>query len=112
MVTTTSEPILTADQSSATTSPPTPAPCPPAIAGRTTSTTTVNKSSTTSQPTAMCPVGVCRSLLSTSTRVSTTVLATETDSPKTAPAAQPQPNAQAVTAPRAVATRLWTTAPG
>ena len=34
----------------------------PNSAGSSTSTSTVNRSSTTSQPTAMCPAGVCRSL--------------------------------------------------
>ena len=52
-------------------------------------------SSTTSQPTAMWPVGVCSSLWSESTRTSTTVLATESASPNTRPAVQPQPNAHA-----------------
>ena len=67
--------------------------------GSMTSTRTVKRSSTTSQPTAMWPVGVCSSLLSDKTRTSTTVLATESASPKTAPAVHPQPNAQAATAP-------------
>ena len=74
---------------------------------------TVNRSSTTSQPTAMWPVGVCRSLLSASTRISTTVLATEIARPKTSPADQLQPNADAARrSPAAVATRLCPTAPG
>ena len=41
----------------------------------------------------MWPAGVCRSLLSASTRISTTVLATESARPKTIPAGQLQPNA-------------------
>ena len=47
----------------------------------------------------MWPVGVCRSLLSASTRISTTVLATDTAIPKTRPADQPQPKAQPITRP-------------
>ena len=58
------------------------------IAGISTSTSTVNRSSTTSQPTAMCPVGVCSWRLSESTRMRTTVLATDSATPKTMPAAQ------------------------
>ena len=53
--------------------------------GISTSARTVNRSSTTSQPTAICPVGVCRSLLSDKTRSSTTVLATEIAMPNTMP---------------------------
>ena len=62
-------------------------------AGSSTSATTVNRSSTTSQPTAIWPVGVCRSRLSARTRISTTVLATASAMPKTMPAGQPHPNA-------------------
>ena len=51
------------------------------IAGISTSTSTVNRSSTTSQPTAMCPVGVCSWRLSESTRTRTTVLATDRATP-------------------------------
>ncbi len=68
-------------------------------------------SSTTSQPIAMRPVGLCRASLSTSTRVSTTVLATESASPKTIPADQLQPRAVAAAAPSRVATVLWQIAP-
>ena len=64
---------------------------PPKIAGISTSTSTVNRSSTTSQPTAMCPVGVCSWRLSESTRTRTTVLATDSATPKTMPALRPQP---------------------
>ena len=60
----------------------------------------------------MCPAGVCRSLLSASTRISTTVLATDSAMPKTSPADQPQPKACASSAPSTVATALCTTAPG
>ena len=61
-------------------------------AGSSTSTSTVKRSSTTSQPTAMWPAGVCRSPWSASTRMSTTVLATERARPKTSPADQPHPH--------------------
>jgi hypothetical protein len=55
---------------------------------------------------------VCKSLLSVSTRIRTTVLATDKAKPKTIPAAQLQPKARATTAPSTVARRLWTIAPG
>ena len=78
--------------------PPRPRPR-PKTAGSSTSTRTVNRSSTTSQPTAMWPVGVCRSSLSARTRIRTTVLATEMARPKTMPADQPQPKATPTRAP-------------
>ena len=62
-------------------------------AGSSTRTTTVSTSWTTSQPTAMCPAGVCSWRLSDSTRTSTTVLATESDRPKTMAAGHVQPKA-------------------
>ena len=80
--------------------------------GNSTRTTTVNRSSTTSQPTAMCPDGVCRSLLSASTRSNTTVLATEMASPNTTPACHDQPTARPNSRPSMVATRLCPIAPG
>ena len=49
---------------------------------------TVNRSSTTSQPTATWPAGVCSCRLSDSTRISTTVLATDSAMPKTMPRGQ------------------------
>ena len=57
----------------------------PKSAGSSTSATTVNRSSTTSQPTAMWPAWVWRSLLSASTRTRTTVLATASAMPKIKP---------------------------
>ena len=80
--------------------------------GSSTRTITVNRSSTTSQPTAMWPAGVCSDRESESTRTSTTVLATDSASPKTMAAGQPQPSEWTIAAPRAVATRLCSTAPG
>ena len=65
----------------------------PKTAGITTSTRTVKRSSTTSQPTAICPAGVCSSRLSESTRMRTTVLATDRPMPKTRPATNGQPKA-------------------
>ena len=56
---------------------------------------TVNRSSTTSQPTAIWPAWVWRSLLSARTRTSTTVLATASAMPKIRPAGQPQPSQRA-----------------
>ena len=59
-------------------------------AGIITSTSTVRRSSTTSQPTAIWPARVCRSRLSDSTRMRTTVLATERPMPNTEPG-RPRP---------------------
>ena len=59
--------------------------------GSITSATTVKRSSTTSQPTAMWPVRVCSALLSASTRISTTVLATDSAMPNTMPLDQLHP---------------------
>ena len=56
-------------------------------AGRSTSMSTVKISSTTSQPTAMVPAAESRRPLSVSTRRSTTVLATESPSPRKTPSA-------------------------
>ena len=67
----------------------------PKRAGSTTSAMTVNKSSTTSHPTATCPKGVCRWLESDRTRTSTTVLATPSASPNTIAPAHSQPNDRA-----------------
>ncbi len=72
----------------------------------------MNTSSTTSQPTAMWPAGVCSARLSDSTRTSTTVLATEIARPNTIAAVHDQPKTEAARAPSAVATRLCAMAPG
>ncbi len=77
-----------------------------------TSATTVNRSSTTSQPTAICPVRVCRARLSDSTRMSTTVLATEIAPPNTSEVDHSQPNSRPTSAPQRVAVMLCTSAPG
>ena len=84
----------------------------PNTAGISTRTSTVNTSSTTSQPTARCPVGVCSWPLSLSILTRTTVLATESATPKTSPAARDQPLATPIATPSAVATALCTMAPG
>ena len=84
----------------------------PTTTGISTSTITVNRSSTTSQPTAMWPACVCSARASDSTRMSTTVLATERQRPNTIAPAQPQPSACTAAAPSAVATTLCTMAPG
>ena len=85
----------------------------PKSAGSSTSARTVNRSSTTSQPTAMWPACVCRSLLSASTRISTTVLATARAMPKIRPADQlPAERTAQEASPSAVATALCATAPG
>ena len=68
-------------------------------------------SSITSQPIAIRPVGLCRSSLSTSTRVSTTVLATESASPKTIPADQLPAECGRGRRPSRVAIVLWQIAP-
>ena len=63
----------------------------------------VKMSSTISQPIAMWPTGVCRSRLSVRTRVITTVLATDIDTPNAAADHADQPNAIITPVPRAVA---------
>ena len=77
-----------------------------ASAGRRTRTRTMARSSTMSQPTAMRPALVVSPLRSSSARRTTTVLATDRQSPKTSapPKVQPQPMARAV--PSAVATAM------
>src|SRR5262249_2470134 len=77
------------------------------MTGSSTSTNTVKMSSTTSQPIAIVPVWLWSWLLSERTRVSTTVLATDSASPKTIPAGQSQPKSLAVSAPSTVASALW-----
>ena len=67
---------------------------------------------TTSQPRATCPLGVCRVRLSERTLVSTTVLATETAMPKTAPDGQDQPKKCVASIPSPVAAAIWIMAPG
>ena len=81
--------ILRAAVASATATPDSPGCCPPSMAGSKTSAVTVSRSSTTTQPTAMCPARVCRSRLSERTRISTTVLETEMAPPNTIPVTQP-----------------------
>ena len=62
-----------------------PAPSAPAIAGSSTSASTIARSSTISQPTAMRPRRVSSRRRSSIARSSTTVLATDSDSPNTMP---------------------------
>ncbi len=61
----------------------------------------VNRSSTTSQPTATCPAEVCSSRLSASMRTSTTVLATASERPNTIDAGVAYPATRAAPAPSA-----------
>ena len=84
----------------------------PKSAGSSTIARTVKMSSTTSQPTAMCPAGVCSALLSDRTRTTTTVLATASAMPNTVPPAQPHPIVLASSAPNTVATVHCRIAPG
>ena len=81
-------------------------------AGMRTSSRMVNRSSTTSHPRATWPPGVWRFWLSSSTRVSTTVLATEIAMPKTSPEIADHPNIHPTSTPSTVATDICTTAPG
>lgn len=83
-----------------------------ASAGNSTKTKTMARSSTTSQPTAIRP-----SPESTKPRLSralskTTVLATESEMPKTSAEPRLHPQKVATPAPKAVATAICTTAPG
>ena len=88
------------------------APPAPRSGGSRTRTNTANRSWTTSHPTAVWPSRVCSSWRSPSTRVSTTVLATDSDSPNTTAAGHPHPKAAATPVPSAAAARIWTSAPG
>ena len=69
-------------------------------------------SSTISQPTAMRPCVVSTSRRSCSARSRTTVLATDRARPNTSPASVDQPRNQASAQPSALATMIWTIAPG
>ena len=81
-------------------------------AGMSTNSRMVNRSSTTSHPRATWPLGVWRFWLSSRTRVSTTVLATEIAMPNTSPEIVDHPNIQPTSTPSTVATDICTTAPG
>src|SRR5690606_10833546 len=76
------------------------------ITGSSTNTNTVKMSSIASQPIAILPVELWSSSLSASTRVSTTVLATESARPNTSPADQFHPRNTTMPAPSSVATVL------
>ncbi len=91
---------------------PAPLPARPASPGSSTSTSTIARSSTTSQPTAMRPLAVSSTPRDSSARSSTTVLATDSETPNTSAAVSDQPHASARPAPIAVATAICTTAPG
>ena len=80
--------------------------------GSSTSTSTITRSSTTSQPTAMRPLGVSSTPRLSSAFSSTTVLATESARPNTIPAIRLQPQNVARPQPMAVAVAICTTAPG
>ena len=83
-----------------------------AIVGSRTRMTTVTRSSTISQPIAIRPCGVCSSPRSVIARRSTTVLATDSDSPSTSPPPRPQPSATPSMTPSSVATTICPSAPG
>lgn len=89
-----------------------PVPAWPLRTGISTSSTTVNMSSTISQPTATWPCGEFKMPASTSTRISTTVLATDIAMPMTAPVCQGMPKSMKTPTAAAVASRLWPIAPG
>ena len=84
----------------------------PASAGSNTSTSTITRSSTTSQPTAICPLIDLRMPWASSARSSTTVLATDRHSPNTTAAPRAQPHHSASSVPSRVATAICTMAPG
>ena len=83
-----------------------------ASAGSITSASTIARSSTMSQPTAILPSEDCNALRSSRARSSTTVLATDSDSPNTRPVPKLQPSRYAMPAPMAVAVTICATAPG
>ena len=77
-----------------------------ATGGRSTSAKTMTRSSTMSQPTAMRPRSVSTRRPSCKARKTTTVLATDSARPKTAPAPMPQPNAIASPKPSSATTTI------
>jgi hypothetical protein len=83
-----------------------------AMVGSSTSTTTASRSSTISQPTAICPCNVSCSFRSASRRNSTTVLAIESANPRTSPPPTPQPSVAPSHRPSATPTIVWMSAPG
>ena len=80
--------------------------------GRITSASTIARSSTMSQPTAMRPLMDSSAPRLSSARSSTTVLATDSESPNTIPPPILHPQSIATPMPIAVATAICTTAPG
>ena len=84
----------------------------PATAGRRTSVSTIIRSSTISQPMAICPRWLSMSCRSSSARSSTTVLAVERHRPNTIPTISDQPNTAESAIPSSVATAIWAIAPG
>ena len=83
-----------------------------AIVGSSTRMTIVTRSSTISQPIAILPWAVSSSPRSVIARSRTTVLATDSDSPRTSPPPIPQPSATPSIRPRIVAITIWMSAPG
>ena len=83
-----------------------------ASTGSSTSAKIMARSSTISQPIATWPLRVSINCRSSSERSSTTVLATESASPNTNPAASDQPSRYANPIPSSVATAICATAPG
>ena len=84
----------------------------PATAGSRTSVRTITKSSTMSQPMAICPRWLSISCRSSNARSSTTVLAVERHRPNTMPVISDQPNTAESAIPSSVATAIWAIAPG
>ena len=83
-----------------------------ARAGSRTRTKTTTRSSTTSHPTAIRPFTELSSPRASRARSSTTVLATDRESPSTSASPKRQPQSSARPRPRTVAAAIWTRAPG
>ena len=81
-------------------------------AGSNTRVSTIAKSSTISQPMAICPRWLSISCRSSSARSSTTVLAVERQRPNTSPEIRSQPSSLDSPMPSRVATAICATAPG
>lgn len=78
----------------------------PATAGSKTSVSTITRSSTISQPMAICPRWLSRSCRSSSARSRTTVLAVDRQSPKTMPVINDHPSTAESAIPNSVATAI------
>ena len=83
-----------------------------AIAGSSTSTSTIARSSTTSQPTPMRPSGESSRSCASSPLISTTVLATAMEIPRTRAPPQLSPQARPMLVPTVPVTSICSSAPG